>query len=115
MKSRRSAAREVGCWAKPMDRGREQRGRRPALVVSTDRFNRGPAELLMVLPITKVSRDIPSHVPLPSAASGLDHDSFIICEQVRCIARERLARRIGVAPTDAMARVAFLLRVLMDL
>jgi mRNA interferase MazF len=96
-------------------RGREQQGRRPALVVSTDRFNRGPAELLIVLPVTKVSKDIPSHVPLPRSRSGLDHDSFIICEQVRCISRERLARRIGAAPPETMERVSFLLRVLMDL
>jgi mRNA interferase MazF len=34
-------------------KGHEQGGRRPALVVSVDVFNSGPAELVIVLPITK--------------------------------------------------------------
>src|SRR5438128_11466126 len=33
-------------------RGHEQAGRRPALVVSDDLFNQGPAGLVIVLPIT---------------------------------------------------------------
>jgi mRNA interferase MazF len=33
-------------------RGHEQGLRRPALVVSTDIFNKGPADLLIVLPLT---------------------------------------------------------------
>jgi mRNA interferase MazF len=96
-------------------RGREQRGTRPALVASTDRFNHGPADLVIVLPLTKVSKGIPSHVPISRDDSGLDHDSFVIVEQVRCISRERLARRIGRAPAETMDRVELLLRVLLEL
>ena len=33
-------------------RGHKQAGVRPCLVVSTDAFNHGPAELVMVAPIT---------------------------------------------------------------
>lgn len=33
-------------------RGREQTGERPVLIVSTDRFHQGPAELVVVLPVT---------------------------------------------------------------
>ena len=41
--------------------GREQRGRRPALVVSSTLFNRHTG-LAMVCPITNTARDIPFHV-----------------------------------------------------
>lgn len=44
-------------------RGHEQAGRRPVLVVSEDLFNRGPAGLAIVLPMTSTVRDVPSHVP----------------------------------------------------
>jgi mRNA interferase MazF len=37
-------------------RGREQSGQRPALVLSIDRFNAGPAELLMVVPLQRLVR-----------------------------------------------------------
>ena len=43
-------------------RGHEQAGRRPVLVVSEDLFNRGPAGLAIVLPMTSTLRGIPSHV-----------------------------------------------------
>ena len=45
-------------------RGHEQAGRRPALIVSDDLFNRGPAGLVIVAPITSTIRAIPSHVRL---------------------------------------------------
>lgn len=104
-------------WLADLDptRGREQRGTRPALVVSTNRFTHGPAELVIVLPITKVARGVASHVALAGVDSGLDHDSFVLCEQVRCVARERLTRRIGRAPDGALARIEVVLRALLEL
>jgi mRNA-degrading endonuclease toxin of MazEF toxin-antitoxin module len=43
-------------------RGREQAGRRPVLVLSVDFFNAGPADLIVVAPLTSTQRDIPLHV-----------------------------------------------------
>lgn len=104
-------------WLVDLDptRGREQRGRRPALVVSANKLNQGPAELVIVLPLTKVGKGIPSHVPVSRTDSGLDDDSFVICEQVRCISKERFARQIGRAPHPVMEKVSLLLRVLLEL
>ena len=39
-------------------RGREQTGRRPVFVLSVDFFNAGPADLVVVLPLTSTQRDI---------------------------------------------------------
>jgi mRNA interferase MazF len=95
--------------------GREQRGTRPALVLSANKFNHGPAELVILCPITKVSKGIPSHVGITPEDSGLDHESHIICEQVRCVSKQRLRERIGQASPPVMERVSVLLRVLLEI
>lgn len=95
--------------------GREQRGTRPVMVVSTDRFTHGPAEVVIVLPLTKFSRGIASHVPVARTESGLDRDSYIICEQVRCVSKQRFSRQIGRVPQPVIERVSLLLHVLLEL
>lgn len=60
-------------------RGHEQTGRRPVLIVSTDAFNHGPADLVFVLPLTRTDRGIPIHVPVnpPEGALRLPALSFV--------------------------------------
>lgn len=115
--SRRSLPVRGDIWLVDLDptKGREQRGLRPAVVVSADGFSQGPAELVIVLPVTTTDRRIPSHVLVTSRDSGLDHDSWILCEQVRCVSRHRLSRRLGRVTVEAMERASLLLRVLLEL
>jgi len=61
--------------------GHEQKGRRPALVVSKDLFNRSTG-MAMVCPITNTKRGFPFHVPL-SAESTLT--GFVMVEQVKSV------------------------------
>jgi len=73
----------------------EQRGRRPALVVSNDLFNRHTG-LCIVCPITKTRRYYPFHVRIPE---GQEVTGFVMAEQVKSIDfRSRKAKRIGRAP-----------------
>jgi mRNA interferase MazF len=105
-------------WNADLDptRGREQAGRRPVLVVSTDRFNEGPAELVVILPITSQGKGIPWHVPVKASRdAGLTRDSFIMCEAIRCVSRERLAKRLGEIAEPALAEVEKRLRILLEL
>ena len=81
---------------------------RAALVVSTDEFNHGPAELLLALPVSSSSKGIPSHVPI-------DEESFVMCEQLLCLSRARLRRRVGRVPKSALTSVSRYLRVLLEL
>jgi mRNA interferase MazF len=81
---------------------------RAALVVSADPFNHGPSELVLALPITTYARGIPSDV-------AIDEDSFAVCEQILCLSRARLRRRVGRAPAGALAAVSKYLRVLLEL
>ena len=61
--------------------GREQKGRRPAIVVSKHLFNKHTG-LAMVCPITRTDRRVPLHAPLRpgSAVTG-----FVMVEQVKSI------------------------------
>ena len=75
--------------------GHEQSGLRPALIVSTDTFNHGPAELVIVLPITSVGKGIPFHVEVKPPEGGLTMRSFIKCEEIRSLSTVRLLKKIG--------------------
>ena len=96
-------------------RGHEQAGIRPALVVSVDTFNRGAAGLVVVLPITTMARGIPFHVPLIPPEGGVRRPSFIKCEDVRSISRERLIAPWGSVSGNTMNTVDDRLRILLDL
>lgn len=105
-------------WNADLDptRGREQAGRRPVLVVSTDRFNEGPAELVVILPITSKAKGIPWHVKLPAGGNtGLRTESFAMVEAIRCVSRERLVKRLGEATSATMGEAEARLRILLEL
>ncbi len=75
--------------------GHEQRGRRPALVVSKDLFN-AHTGLCIVCPVTSSQRDYPFHISIPA---GQKVSGFVMVEQVKSIDfRSRKVRRITKAP-----------------
>src|SRR5215468_3505344 len=75
--------------------GGEQAGSRPALVISVDAFNHGPADLVVVLPITSQPKGIPFHVAVAPPEGGVRQPSFIKCEDVRSVSRSRFGERWG--------------------
>ncbi len=96
--------------------GHEQAGQRPALVVSNDTFNRGPADLVMVIPLTSKGHPNALHIPLIPPEGGLSAPSMILCEQMRTVSKERFKGsawgRVSVA---TMREVDDRLRILLDL
>lgn len=96
-------------------RGHEQAGVRPALVVSVDTFNHGPAGLAVVLPVTSRARGIPLHVSVDPPEAGLSTKSFIKIEDVRSVAVERLTRRLGKVSAATIAQAEDRLRILLGL
>ncbi len=96
-------------------RGHEQAGQRPVLVISENIFNQGPSGLIIVIPITSKRRGIPSHVPIIPPETGLKIHSYILCEAVRSIAKERLVRRLGNVTLHTLTQVEDRLRILMGL
>ena len=96
-------------------RGREPFGRRPALIASVDLFNQGPAELILVIPITSKEKGIPFHVPVEISEGGLLKPSFIKCEDIRSISKNRLSKRLGPVSQEIMVAVEDRLRILLNL
>jgi mRNA interferase MazF len=95
--------------------GREQAGRRPALIVSDNALNRGPRGLVVVLPVTGTARGLPSHVPVTPPEGGLTKTSVVMTEQVRSVSKDRLGRRLGAVTTATMAQVEQILRIVLGL
>jgi mRNA interferase MazF len=85
--------------------GREQRGTRPALVVSSAEYLASVRDLVIVVPITSVDRNWPHHVPVIGARTGLPKSSFAMTEQPRTISTARITRRTGAAGTETMHEV----------
>jgi len=82
--------------------GHEQKGRRPALVISNDLFNKHTG-LAIVCPLTKTDRRIPFHLAVPPT-SGLA--GFVMVDQVKSIDyAARKAKFIGRAPGKLLADV----------
>jgi mRNA interferase MazF len=77
---------------------------RPALVVSVDKFNHGPAGLVVVLPITSKDKDQPIHVPVKPPEGGLSMLSFIKCDDIRSVSKQRLKQFRGTVSAQRWPR-----------
>jgi len=96
-------------------RDHEQAGSRPALVISVDTFNHGPADLVVILPVTSKAKGIPFHLTVMPPEGGIRQPSFIKCEDVRSVSRARLLERWGKVAPHTLAAVEDRLRILMGL
>lgn len=96
-------------------RGHEQAGIRPALIVSTNLFNQGPAGLVVVLPITSTERRVPLHVAIVLPEGGVRQRSFVKCEDIRSVAVERLHERWGTVSPRSMDLVEDRLKILLEI
>jgi mRNA interferase MazF len=95
--------------------GREQSGRRPAVVISADSLNESRAGIVVVIPLTTTYRGLPSHIEIDRGGSGLDEVSYAKCEDVKSVSEQRLIGRLGVVGDEVMFRLARTLRFLLDL
>ncbi len=90
-------------------RGSEQAGRRPALVVQQNTASANPNyPLTIVAAVTTKGRDnVPSHVAIaPTPGNGLSAPSYVKCEQVQTVSKERLDAFIGELSDTDMERVS---------
>jgi mRNA interferase MazF len=82
-------------------------GRRPALVVQHDRFNRSTVSTTVVAAITSNPRlgAMPGNVRLRRGEAGLPRASVVNVSQIRTIHRTRLVDRVGILGTSKMRDV----------
>jgi mRNA interferase MazF len=86
--------------------GHEQKGRRPALVVSNTPFNKHTG-LAMACPITNTFRNFPFHVAVPEKSSLT---GYIMVEQVKSLDyKSRYLKFVEKAPPSTLAEVLSIL------
>ena len=86
--------------------GHEQKGRRPAFIVSKKLFNSSTG-IAIVCPITNTDRDFPFHVPVPKSSKLT---GFIMVEQVKSVDfRSRKVKRIERGDEDLLSDVLSIL------
>lgn len=97
-------------------RGSEQTGLRPAVIIQTDAANsnsRYPNTI--VLTISTKGKAVPFHVPLtPSEANGLKQKSYVKCEQISTISKDRLISRLGCLDNEQMEEITAAIRRVID-
>ena len=96
-------------------RGHEQGRTRPALVISNNVLNGSAAGLVTVVPITTKHRPIRSFLKIEPPQGGLPQTSYIICDQIRTIAKERLGKRFGTVSQPVLAEVERRLKFMLDI
>ncbi len=84
--------------------GREQGGRRPAVVVSSADHLLAAATLVTVVPATSRDRGWPNHIAL-SGPTGLPTPTVAMTEQVRTIARDRVVDHVGHVDADCFESI----------
>jgi mRNA interferase MazF len=92
--------------------GREQAGRRPALVVSNQQYHDIVTDLVVVVPLTTRDRGWESHVPV---TPSLPRPSWAMAEQVRTIDRRRLGSLIAGADDETVDAVRVWIADFLDL
>jgi len=92
----------VWAWLDPAV-GREQTGRRPVVVVSSDEYVDVVTTLLVVVPVSRTDRRWPNHV----SVTGVRElpDCFAMTEQPRTISRGRLGDVIGHVDESCLVEI----------
>lgn len=86
--------------------GHEQKGRRPALVISNRLFNQHTG-LALVCPVTNTFRNVPFHVPV---SHNNNLTGFIMVEQVKSVDyRSRKVKFIEKVPEESLNEVLAIL------
>jgi len=87
--------------------GSEPAGRRPALVVQHDRFNRSAISTIVVAAVTSNLRlaAMPGNVRLRRGEAGLSLPCVVNVSQLRTVDRSRLGERIGVLGSAKLREV----------
>jgi mRNA interferase MazF len=86
-------------------------------VVSDDTFNHGPAEMVVVVPLTTRHRsEFDSfRTALRPPEAGLAAVSFAMPDQIRAISTGRLGRRLGRVKATTLEEVEDRIRILLGL
>lgn len=88
---------------------------RPALVIGPGEAFGPGVPFVIVAPLTTVHRNLSLHIEVEAdTLTGLDDTSYIQCELIRSINRERLVHRIGSVELATSRKVATVIKTLLN-
>ena len=105
-------------------KGREQAGRRPVIVISSDAINKQPLVVSVVVgtDARNVPRDYSTNVRVPSVETGLPKDTIFLCFQIRSLDPKRFydpktkqPQLIGTMPPHRMKEVVEALKLVLEI
>ncbi|MGH9948300.1 MAG: type II toxin-antitoxin system PemK/MazF family toxin [Pyrinomonadaceae bacterium] len=78
-----------------LTKGREQAGRRPVLIISSDRINRLPLVVTVVVGTKgeNLPDDFPTNVRVSATESGLPMETVFMCFQIRALDSRRFPNK----------------------
>lgn len=88
-------------------KGHEQSGIRPVVIVSVEKFNTSFLDLVMVCPLTTRERSFATHVKVENI--NLKSKSYVKCEDLRSISKERLIKELGSLSESDMCKIKMIL------
>ena len=94
--------------------GHEVRKTRPAVVVTSDIYNRHNW-VVVVMPLTSHETAEYDQVLIESPEGGLDSSSVTLPDQIRAVDRRRLVKRLGRVSKSTLRRIDRSLRIVLDL
>jgi mRNA interferase MazF len=97
--------------------GSEPGWQRPAVVVSSDLFNRSRIATVLVAPVTSTMQraEAPGNVAMARGDAGLSKPSVVNVSAVTVVDRSRLLQRAGAVTADVMTDVEDGLRLVLAL
>lgn len=91
--------------------GSEQRGGRPAIIVSNEKNNQHSATVEIVYLTTQPKNDLPTHVTIRSST----RESIALCEQVHTVSTDRIGSYKGHITDAEQANIDVALLISLDL
>lgn len=87
--------------------GSEQKGWRPGLIFQNNLGNQHSPNII-ALPLTSSLKKAnqPTHVVIPADGTGLIKDSMVLCENPKCMSKERLGNYLTTISDEYMAEIA---------
>lgn len=102
--------------------GHEQKGKRPAVVMSSDQMDIPLIGLAHVIPGTTIcrtdaaGRPLPNHFRVdPTPQNGLTASTYFMVEQLRSVSTERFNKRLGVLTPEQLYELEDITIMLLDL
>jgi len=90
--------------------GAEIKKTRPAVIIQNNIFNQY-SPLVIVCPITSTITPGETKVLIKSPEGGLECDSVVLTQQVRCIDKTRLVKRLGTLPAETIKKIDLALKI----